>query len=285
MTRAQRIRRYTAIKDRYEKAFFAPLKKALKDQISSFTTVLRNQGPAAVNSVVVVDAKMAKVIETVYVRSGLASANETLSYLRRLPKVEVKRRTFGFNAEWTNEILEYFRLNLFNKVVLPISETTREYILQVISEGVDQGWSIEEMTQKIEREDYLDGRVRRILRTEINRATNYGAVMGEKKFEYKTQKEWASVHDSRTRHPHLSADQQRVALDGKFSVGGEMLEFPGDPNGSAENTINCRCVTLINAQRDEKGRLMPKDGNAKPLPKVRGRLRADLANILAELQS
>ena len=31
------------------------------------------------------------------------------------------------------------------------------------------------------------------------------------------------------------------ALD-DFSVGGEQLEYPGDPSGSAENVINCKCV-------------------------------------------
>lgn len=289
MTRAQRIRRINSLRDRYEKAFYAPLKRVMKKQISSFTNVLKSQGADAarstINSMITIDADLAKVIQTLYVRSGLASANETLSYLRSLPKRQEKRRTFGYNEEWTDEILQYFQLNLYNKVVLPIGETTKEYILRVISEGLKDGWSINEMVQKIEREDYLDGRVERILRTETTRVTNYAAVMAEKKFEYKTQKEWASVHDNRTRHPHKSADGQRVALDSAFAVGGEQLMFPGDPNGSAKNTINCRCTTLINGQRDDKGRLIPKDGNIAPLPKVTGQLRADLRNILAELQS
>jgi uncharacterized protein with gpF-like domain len=284
MTNAQRIRRYEAIRKRYENAFKAPVKRALKTQISSFTSVLRAQGPNAVASVVIIDGDLAKVIQTLYTQTGLAGANETLSYLRSLPKTQAKRRTFGFNQEWTDQIVKYFEINLFNKVVLPISQTTREYILQVISKGAAEGWSIDEMVQQIEREDYLDGRVQRILRTEINRAINFGNTLAEPKFEYKTQKEWSAVHDNRTRHPHLAADGQRVMIDGKFVVGGELLDFPGDPKGSPENTINCRCVTLIMAQRDDKGRLIPKQP-AKPLPRVRGRLRAELQNILAELQS
>ena len=284
MTNAQRIRRYEAIRKRYEKAFKAPVKRALKAQISSFTGVLKTQGTGAVASVVAIDGDLARLIRTLYTQTGLAAANETLSYLRRLPKTQAKRRTFGFNDEWTAQILKYFELNLFNKVVLPISQTTREYILQVISKGTEEGWSIDEMVQQIEREDYLDGRVQRILRTEINRAINYGNTLAEPKFEYKTQKEWSSVHDNRTRHPHLAADGQRAMIDGKFVVGGELMDFPGDPNASAANTVNCRCVTLIMVQRDDKGRLIPKQP-AKPLPRVRGRIRAELQNILAELQS
>ncbi len=256
----------------------------MKAQISSFTKVLRSQGTEAVRSVVRIDADLAKVVEQIYVRTGLASANETLGYLRKLPKRQSKYRTFGFNAEWTEQILEYFNLNLYNKVVLPISETTQAYILDTVSRGVKEGWTIEEMVQHIEREDYLNGRVRRILRTEIGRAINYGNTLSEEKFEYKTLKEWNSLHDNRTRHPHLTADGQQVNLDGTFSVGGEQLQFPGDPAGSAKNTVNCRCLVLINAQRDEKGRLILKN-EPKPLPKLRGRLRAEFQSILAELTS
>lgn len=284
MTKAQRIRRYEAIRSRYEKAFYAPVKRALKAQISSFTKVVRatNADKDAVAGVITVESKLAKVIQTLYTTTGVASANETLSYLRKLPKTQAKRRTFGYNQEWTDQIIKYFQLNLFNKVVLPISETTREYILKIVEKGVAEGWSIDEMVQDIEKEDYLDGRVRRILRTEVNRAINYGNTLGEENFDYQTQKEWAAVHDNRTRHPHLAADGQRVDVRSKFLVGGELMDFPGDPNASAAATVNCRCCTLIIAQRDDKGRLIPKQA-ARPLPRVRGQLRADLRNILAEL--
>lgn len=54
-------------------------------------------------------------------------------------------------------------------------------------------------------------------------------------------KEWDSSGDQRTRDDHFAADGQRVPFDQPFIVGGEALMFPGDPNGSAGNVINCRC--------------------------------------------
>jgi uncharacterized protein with gpF-like domain len=139
------------------------------------------------------------------------------------------------------------------------------------------------MVQEIERADYLDGRVRRIVRTEMNRAINYGNELAANKFEYQTQKRWVAVHDNRTRHWHLSADGQTVDQTDAFVVGGEQMEFPGDPEASAGNTINCRCFSEVVANRDENGRLVPKE--EQPQARVTGRLRAQLADILAELTS
>jgi hypothetical protein len=35
-----------------------------------------------------------------------------------------------------------------------------------------------------------------------------------------------------------------VPIDGFFDVGGEQLQFPGDPAGAPENVINCHCVSI-----------------------------------------
>lgn len=226
---------------------------------------------------------MTPVITQLYIQAGLAKANQTLGELRRLPKVQKKRTSFGYNEEWTAKIIEYFSAHLFDKVVLPISDTTKEYIEKIIKKGIDEGWSIEQIVKEIEREDYLNGRVRRIIRTESNRAINYGNELAAGKFEYKTQKRWVAVHDNRTRHAHLNADGQTVNQDGSFNVGGEELQFPGDPNGSPENTIMCRCFSEVVAMRDGNGRLIPKE-EQQPV-RVRGQLRAELQSILAELTS
>ena len=56
-----------------------------------------------------------------------------------------------------------------------------------------------------------------------------------------THKVWRTVHDGKTRHDHRNADGQRRPIDQRFNVGGENLFLPGDPRGSAGNTLNCRC--------------------------------------------
>jgi hypothetical protein len=60
-------------------------------------------------------------------------------------------------------------------------------------------------------------------------------------------KEWVATLDRRTREAHISADGQRVLVNEPFSVGGELLQFPRDPRGSAGNVINCRCVAIYDS--------------------------------------
>jgi len=86
---------------------------------------------------------------------------------------------------------------------------------------------------------------KRIIRTESVNAANYATnqsaidVFGKENL----QKEWITSVDSRTRASHLAADGQIVKMEEKFIVGGQKLDRPGDPSGSAKNVINCRCTT------------------------------------------
>lgn len=43
---------------------------------------------------------------------------------------------------------------------------------------------------------------------------------------------------------HQAADGQVRDIDRPFNVGGELLQFPRGPAGSAKNTINCKCTSL-----------------------------------------
>ena len=53
---------------------------------------------------------------------------------------------------------------------------------------------------------------------------------------------WRTTHDKRTRESHKAMDGQVRKMGEMFITGdGNELEFPGDPNGPAEEVINCRC--------------------------------------------
>lgn len=56
-------------------------------------------------------------------------------------------------------------------------------------------------------------------------------------------KGWRHIPVARVPRPtHLLADGQVVKPDEPFTVGGEDLMYPRDPNGSPGNTINCHCL-------------------------------------------
>ena len=54
-------------------------------------------------------------------------------------------------------------------------------------------------------------------------------------------KVWISAFAPNSRQEHMDADGQAVGLEEAFTVWGESLQYPGDPAGSAGNTINCFC--------------------------------------------
>lgn len=78
--------------------------------------------------------------------------------------------------------------------------------------------------------------------TEAQLVNDAGLVTGGGKVA-KVIKTWTAILDSKTRAEHAQADHQQVEISQPFLVGGESLMYPRDPNGSAANTINCRCVS------------------------------------------
>lgn len=58
-------------------------------------------------------------------------------------------------------------------------------------------------------------------------------------------KEWRAQADNRVRDDHADAHGQQKRVHLAFDVGGEKLMYPGDPSGSPENIINCRCYERI----------------------------------------
>jgi len=96
-----------------------------------------------------------------------------------------------------------------------------------------------------------------IARTETHSASQFSSQKVAETIKVPLMKVWNSTEDHRTRdfgeiggtedYNHRAMNGVKVALDQPFRVpskwgGHEFLMFPGDPNGSAANVINCRCV-------------------------------------------
>jgi hypothetical protein len=89
---------------------------------------------------------------------------------------------------------------------------------------------------------------KRIARTEGHRIQQQSADDARnvaKKKGADVVKQWDASLDSRTRDSHRRVDGEIRENDEKFSNG---LRYAGDPNGSAAEVINCRCVTLTRAK-------------------------------------
>jgi uncharacterized protein with gpF-like domain len=145
-----------------------------------------------------------------------------------------------------------FILQRSNQLAGMVNDTTYDQITQAIYDGVQAGDDIPTIADSIQDvfDDANEQRAMTIARTEVISAYNGATeLMGQQlPDDVAKGKEWITTMDGREREAHGDADGITAILGQPFEVGGEDLMYPGDPTGSPENTINCRCaVSLIGA--------------------------------------
>lgn len=134
--------------------------------------------------------------------------------------------------------------------IVGIAKTTQLNVMHVISESYKQGLSIPDTATAIKagmREASMT-RATTIARTELAGAVNGGSLASTQIVAEATGtayfKEWMTAPGALTpRHEDYDGlDGQTVGLEEFFDVGGDNLQYPGDPDGDPGETINCRCT-------------------------------------------
>lgn len=174
-----------------------------------------------------------------------AAGTKVLSTVYQLPSVR----------DWQAQYLSQVR----NRMVNTPNTLFRE-IADQVDANLAKGAGIRDLRKEIEKllsvkGQTWKGRAETVARTEatgaFNAATLSAAQVQQEVFGVKLQKVWVSTMDSRTRKTHFAADGQRRDLDDLFRVGRSQMKHPGDPRGSAKETINCRCTTIELAEDEE----------------------------------
>lgn len=126
-----------------------------------------------------------------------------------------------------------------------INTTTYTQLKNSLIEGFFNGEGEKEMAKRVEEIMTLSKRQRSatIARTETFGVVNmvHDEAMKHGNVQYK---QWYTALDERVRPDHMAAHGQIVKVTDEFRVGGDLLQYPGDPNGRPENVINCRCVSV-----------------------------------------
>lgn len=86
-------------------------------------------------------------------------------------------------------------------------------------------------------------------------------------------KTWFSSRDDRVRPTHQEADGQTVPVDQPFTVGAWLMQFPHDPSGGVEETVNCRCTMLFETAFSKDA---PADAVGRELADLRASLSLEL---------
>lgn len=133
-----------------------------------------------------------------------------------------------------------------NQLAGQVTDTTYQAIRDVLAEGVESGQTLDEIADGIRHvfDVASSSRAEVIARTEVISAYNGASQLGATILgpDVVAAQEWIATRDGRTRPGHAAADGQTVPIGAPFDVDGETLLYPGDPGGSAENTIQCRCT-------------------------------------------
>lgn len=157
--------------------------------------------------------------------------------------------------KWTRLVDEFLMREGATRLV-QVDETTKSFVRNIVRAGVEEGLGIPVIKRNIESawEDIAKGRAERIARTEIVGASNAGGLQGARDIEADAnldlRKIWLASIDSRTRDQHRTEHrQERPRLDEPFIMdNGDRMQYPGDPNGSAENVVNCRCTVIYEVE-------------------------------------
>lgn len=248
-TKAQYIQNQIIIRNRMIRMFTPSIYAALQSQISDAVAIIKNKGlNASQGNIHVMNSEIGKAVTELYRAAAIQA----------IKKYRLNRKAaFGFNEDFVKSVLDFFGKYLLNNVVIPISQTTINFIEQVLQKAISLGWGVDQTVKELEDSEITKVRARMIVRTETVRATNFAQLVAADNEDYEVQKKWIAIEDKRTRpsHSHAGVDGELVDLYEPYSNG---LMFPGDPQGSAEEVINCRCTQGYFLKRDANGRPIPK---------------------------
>lgn len=152
---------------------------------------------------------------------------------------------FGISFDVTNPLVQHVLEQLGTKITR-ITETQRAITMAKIEEGRRDGLSIPDTAKLIVKHStgqFSTNRATLIARTEMAAVQNGGSLAAARLVGVST-KQWLATGDSRTRPTHRDADGQIVNVNEKFNVGVDLLDFPGDPNGSIAEIAQCRCTCV-----------------------------------------
>jgi len=124
------------------------------------------------------------------------------------------------------------------KVLHVINNSTFKTIEKLVQHEVAAGTNVNKIGDKIKDlySHISKTRAAKIARTEVG-ATINGQQIATYKDKGVKKKRWVGGN----RDSHSDVTGTTVGINEAFHVGDSDLMFPGDPSGSAKETINCTC--------------------------------------------
>lgn len=126
-----------------------------------------------------------------------------------------------------------------------VPQETYDRVKAELEEGIRKGETTAQLAGRVKAifNGMADVDAHRIALTETGSA--YGAGRAKAMRQAGVQwKQWLTSGNANVRAAHAEANGQIVKIGDPFIVDDEELDYPGDPEGSAGNVINCHCVSI-----------------------------------------
>ena len=149
-------------------------------------------------------------------------------------------------------VMDWLEAQAYAEGVL-VQGRTATLLSEAYNAAVEAGATVQEITSAIsEMFELRRFESARIARTEASRAYNFSTHAAWQQSGIVESQQWLTAGDEAVRDAHADADGQVAGMGEAFDVGGESLEYPGDPAGSAENVINCRCGLMAQVMERQR---------------------------------
>lgn len=140
-----------------------------------------------------------------------------------------------------------------------VVDTTRADMMRVLNESWEKGESIPQAAERLREYGASTSRATLIARTELVAIANGGSHAAAQISAQESRdpsnmdglptlyKIWLTAEDELVRDSHQDAgdlygEGNGIPLTDAFQVGDSAMQYPGDPDGSAEEVCNCRCA-------------------------------------------
>jgi hypothetical protein len=164
----------------------------------------------------------------------------------------------AYRSIFERSMLNYAKRNAGQKIK-NINDTTKRYLKEsvrdALKEGFDEGLGTDEIRRRIVKNVVNNlktigfNRSKMIAQTEMVTASNIASMEGANSTGLEYRKFWSTSGLPNVRESHLAAEQESISKNGLRedetfdSCPG--MAYPGDPNGEADDVVNCRCSVLI----------------------------------------
>jgi hypothetical protein len=236
----------------YEQEYRAKALWALRAQKAPFIKMAKEKDPltAMMNiDTLIRPEPLTKFYERLYSAIALKEAKE---YYKQQIQVKETMLGFGISDTWLAALQEWLRTWLALQIT-QMTDYTKRILLAIISEGLQNGDSYDEMIDKMQATGLDRVRAANIARTETNRALGWAKYDALGKLPYPVRVIWIAARDKRTRGAEPNDKADHFDLNGQMQEynqpftdirsGAKML-FPGDVSlgAGAGDVCNCRCT-------------------------------------------